>query len=307
MPMAQTYWPAHATAGNGMRRRTFLQWFALLSLVGSTRYVSASSLPAPRLVVLDWGLVETLLAIGVIPAGVAEIEGYHDNVVEPRIPAEVPDVGLRLTPNLEWLQQLAPDYILINSSQESQREILERIAPVRAFTIYNDTGTPWQHAIEATRQLGELCHRKDAAAQLISGAAETLRRAASGHATDLTVFLIRFFDDRHIGVYGQRSLFQDVLTAMKINNGWQRETDYWGISVAGLDSLAPATGAQILYFTPLPASMPHGLADNALWQALPAVQAGHSAPLPAFWGFGMLPSAMRFARQLSAALRDRSA
>jgi ferric hydroxamate transport system substrate-binding protein len=285
----------------------FLQWCALFSLMGITRGVRASSLPAPRLVVLDWGLVETLLALGVIPTGVAEIDGYHDNVVEPRVPAQVADVGLRLAPNLEWLQQLSPDYILINSSQESQREILERIAPVRAFTIYSDTGTPWQHAIEATRQLGMLCHRQAAAAQLISAAAATLRQSASGHASDLTVFLIRFFDARHIGVYGQHSLFQDVLTAMGINNGWQRATDYWGISVAGLDSLASANQAQILYFTPLPASMPHGLTDNALWQALPAVQAGHSAALPAFWGFGMLPSAMRFARQLSAVLRDRSA
>jgi iron complex transport system substrate-binding protein len=106
----------------------FLQWCALFSLVGITRGVRASSLPAPRLVVLDWGLVETLLALGVIPTGVAEIDGYHDNVVEPRVPAQVADVGLRLAPNLEWLQQLSPDYILINSSQESQREILERIA-----------------------------------------------------------------------------------------------------------------------------------------------------------------------------------
>lgn len=305
MLMAQTCWPLRVIAGNGMRRRTLLQSFALFSLLGITRPVSASSLPAPRLVVLDWGLVETLLAMGVMPVGVAEIEGYHDNVVEPRIPAQVPDVGLRLAPNLEWLQQLAPDYILINSSQESQRDILERIAPVRAFTIYSDSGTPWQHAIEATRQLGVLCQRQDAAAQLISAATTTLRQAASGHAPNLTVLLIRFFDARHIGVYGQHSLFQDVLTAMGINNGWPRATDYWGISVAGLDSLAALNGAQILYFTPLPASMPHGLADNALWQALPAVQAGHSASLPAFWGFGMIPSAMRFARQLSAVLRGR--
>ncbi|WP_036626799.1 ABC transporter substrate-binding protein [Pantoea sp. AS-PWVM4] len=285
-----------------MRRRTFLQTIALLPLAGMACRVGASSLPAPRLVVLDWGLVETLLAIGVVPVGVAEIAGYHDNVVTPVIPAQVPDVGLRLAPNLEWLQQLAPDYILINSSQESQRAMLERIAPVRAFAIYSDSGTPYQHAITATHQLGELCQQQVAAARLIAEAANALQPVTQPRQPDIPLFLIRFFDARHIGIYGQHSLFQDVLDALGLTNGWHQTTDYWGISVTGLDSLAVRDDARILYFTPLPTNMTHGLTDNALWQALPAVQAGHRAALPAFWGFGMLPSAIRFAQQLSAVL-----
>lgn len=302
MPKVLTCWQRRATAGNAMRRRTLLQAIALFPLAGMACRVGASSLSTPRLVVLDWGLVETLLAMGIVPAGVAEIEGYHANVVTPVIPAQVPDVGLRLAPNLEWLQQLAPDYILINSSQESQRAMLERIAPVRAFAIYSDNGTPYQHAITATRQLGELCHQQAAAAQLIAQAAHALQSSLPPDTTHLPLLLIRFFDARHIGVYGQHSLFQDVLNAFGLTNGWQQATDYWGISVTGLDSLAASREVRILYFTPLPANMTRGLADNALWHALPAVQAGHSAALPAFWGFGMLPSAIRFAQQLAAVL-----
>ncbi len=97
------------------------------------------------------GLVETLLALGVIPVGIAEIDGYRDSVVEPPVPMGVPDVGLRFAPSLELLQSLAPDLILINSSQKSQRPMLERIAPVRAFAIYTDAGTPYRHAQKVTR------------------------------------------------------------------------------------------------------------------------------------------------------------
>jgi iron complex transport system substrate-binding protein len=261
---------------------------------------------APRVVVLDWGLAETLLALGVIPAGVAEIGDYDANVVTPRVPPGVPDVGLRLAPSLEWLAQLAPDLILINSSQASQREMLERIAPVRAFAIYTDTGAPYQRAESVTRELGVLCRCEAAAQALIAQTAQALAAnrarlaAAVAHARPL--YLIRFFDARHVGVYGARSLFQDVLDTLGIPNAWHGPTDYWGIGVAPLEALAAAPDARLLYFDPLPQGVARTLASNRLWQALPPVAQNRVSALPPFWGFGMLPSARRFGDALTQAL-----
>ncbi|WP_430233161.1 ABC transporter substrate-binding protein [Paraburkholderia tropica] len=313
-----------------MQRRTLLRRAALLPLLcldmprafaasgASAAYAAASAAPsvparAPRVVVLDWGLVETLLAMGVMPAGVAEIDSYNASVVAPAVPRGVTDVGLRLAPSLELLQQIAPDLILINSSQESQREMLERIAPVRAFAVYTDAGSPYRRSCEVTLQLGKLCKREAAAQALIDGtqhAIETARARldrvrtsahdALGPAAPL--YLIRFFDGRHVGVYGARSLFQDVMDALALRNAWRGPTDYWGIGVAGLEQLAGAPDAGLLYFDPLPAGVDRQLASNRLWRALPPVAGGRVAALPPFWGFGMLPSAARFAGALADAL-----
>ncbi|PQV46771.1 ABC transporter substrate-binding protein [Paraburkholderia sp. BL21I4N1] len=273
---------------------------------------AAVSVKTPRLVVLDWGLVETLLALGVLPVGVAETAAYNDSVVTPRVPAQVTDVGLRLAPSLELLQQLTPDLILINSSQESQRAMLERIAPVRAFAVYTEAGAPYRHSQAITLELARLCGRAAAGQRLVDATQRALAscraRIAAYRARQSTaararpLYLIRFFDGRHIGVYGAHSLFQDVMDALDVANAWQGPTDYWGIGVAGLEKLAAAPSADVLYFDPLPPGVARTLGTNRLWHALPAVAAGRVAALPPFWGFGMLPSAVRFAEALTAAL-----
>jgi ferric hydroxamate transport system substrate-binding protein len=297
-----------------MQRRPFLTAALLAPLLAALPPTAHAGLPArePRVVVLDWGLVETLLALGVTPAGVAEIGAYNDTVVTPRVPAQVPDVGLRLAPSLELLQQLAPDLILINSSQESQRAMLERIAPVRAFAVYTDAGAPYRHSEDITRQLAALCNRVSAGQALIDATARAIAQDGAriaAHRGTLPprdaarpLYLIRFFDGRHIGIYGARSLFQDVMDALGIANAWHGPTDYWGIGVAGIEQLAAARDADVLFFDPLPAGVARTLADNRLWHALPAVSAGRVASLPPFWGFGMLPSAARFSRLLTASL-----
>ncbi|WP_322047664.1 ABC transporter substrate-binding protein [Paraburkholderia sp. J67] len=288
-----------------MRRRDFLRGAACASLALAVSQAHAQP-NAPRLVVLDWGLVETLLTLGVLPVGAAEVADYNASVVQPLAPREVADVGLRLAPSLELIQALAPDFILINSSQESQRAMLERIAPVRAFAVYTDAGAPYQHSVDITRAVAQLCGREQAGDTLIDATARTLARnrqrlAAHSDAIARALYVMRFFDARHVGVYGARSLFQDVMDALDVRNAWRGETDYWGIGVAGLEALA-APDAQLLYFDPLPPGVARALADNRLWRALPAVAAQRIAALPPFWGFGMLPSAARFADVLTTAL-----
>ncbi|HKR43876.1 MAG TPA: ABC transporter substrate-binding protein [Paraburkholderia sp.] len=296
-----------------MDRRTFL--LSLASGAAAFTGVESRAAPgragAPRVVVLDWGLTETLLALGVVPAGIAEIDDYNANVVAPPVPAGVPDVGLRLSPNLEWLAQLAPDLILINSSQESQRDMLERIAPVRAFAIYTEAGSPYRRAEAVTRELGALCRCEAAAEALIVRTARALAtnrlRLADTAGRSRPIYLIRFFDGRHLGVYGARSLFQDVFDSLGLVNAWRGASDYWGIGVAPIEALAAAPDARVLYFEPLPAGVARSLASNRLWQALPPVAAARVSALPPFWGFGMLPSAHRFSNAITQALLARPA
>lgn len=300
-----------------MKRRSFLCQAPLAlgmmtGLAGLPRASHAQAAAAmahrqPRVVVLDWGLTETLLAMGITPVGVAEVAAYQAAVVSPPLPAGVPDVGLRLSPSLEWLTALAPDLILINSSQMSQRDLLARIAPVHAFAVYTDAGAPLRRSEEVTRALGDLCAQPAAAEALIARTRTTLadcrrRLEVFAHAQALVaraMYVVQFFDARHLGLYGARSLFAEVMAALAVPNAWQGATDYWGIGVGGLDALRTAPEAGLLYFEPLPEAARRMMQANRLWQAMPAAAAGRVAPLAPFWGFGMLPSAARFAHVLT--------
>ncbi len=57
-------------------------------------------------------LLETLLALGVVPVAAAELVLYRRQVIEPAVPESVADLGLRGSPSFEALKLLAPDLIL---------------------------------------------------------------------------------------------------------------------------------------------------------------------------------------------------
>src|SRR5690606_7973612 len=90
----------------------------LAALAGLALLPAAAPIPARRIVALDWGLAETLIAIGQPPVGVPETRTYADWVISPALPTGTADVGLRVEPNLEILQQLAPDLILTIAEHE---------------------------------------------------------------------------------------------------------------------------------------------------------------------------------------------
>ncbi|WP_439889102.1 ABC transporter substrate-binding protein [Pseudomonas sp. MBLB4123] len=256
-----------------------------------------------RVAVIDWGLTETLLALGVTPQAVAEVDGYRRWVAAPALPAEVQDLGLRTEPNLELLSQLAPELILITPQFENARAALERIAPVRSLTLFAPDSDPYLNAQRVTRELGQLFDRQAEAEALIrrvdEGLARTQRRLGDAQRP---LYLVHFMDDRHVRVYGQHSLYQSVLARLGLNNAWTTPGSYWGFSNTGIERLIEQPDARLLYFRPLPLDAERQLANSALWQNLPMVRDGRVHALAEVWSFGALPSAERFARQLQRAL-----
>ena len=97
---------------------------------------AATSQPGPRVAALGWACAQTLLALGVVPLVVPEIERYGRLVVEPAVPSSVQEIGLRSEPNLELLQSFAPDIIIIDPSITAAIPRLKLIAPVEIFTIF---------------------------------------------------------------------------------------------------------------------------------------------------------------------------
>ncbi len=249
-----------------------------------------------RVVVLDWGLAETLLALGAPITGMAEVPNYGRTVQDPPVPSTAVDVGLRLSPNVELMHELAPDLILINSAQDYMRASLARFGPVKSFEIYTPGGEPFGRSREVATALGALLGRAEAATELLHESDETIAAARA-----------------HLAPYdGRRSTSSTSSTAaMSICSGGAA---FFRVSSIGSACRMPGTVLPVIGETRWSASnsspvirmrdsCASGLSPPRLERSL-EVACGALSPrsarpgpvLPPLWAFGALPSAMRIAR-----------
>lgn len=278
-----------------------LPWFGLmLSLTLATAHAARSD--TPTVATLDWTIAETLVALGVTPQAVAQIDAYHDWVGEPPLPASVTDLGLRTQPNLELLASLEPDRILISPMFANLTPRLSRIAPVENLALYTPEGDTWEQMRELTRQVARLVDHPHAGERLIETTEAYLASLRHSLRDDHPpLLLVQFMDERHVRVFGDNGLYQAALDRLGLANAWQRPTNAWGFSLVSLEALLDID-ARLVVVEPLPVGVEEQLASSGLWQHLPSVRAGTQITLPPVWSFGALPSAKRFATELVAAL-----
>lgn len=281
--------------------RVLIRILSLLLVTGLV--VPAHADETPDVATLDWTLAETLLALGVVPEGVAQIDAYHDWVSHPRIPDRVADLGLRTQPNLELLASLGLDHILISPMFASLEPRLSRIAPVTTIGIYGPDSHPWQSMLDATHQVAAVINRPEAARQLIKETESHLANLRDRLPSDVPpLLLVQFMDSRHVRVFGESGLYQAVLERLKLENAWPGPTNYWGFSLVGLEALANMD-AQLIVIEPLPVGVRAELENSGLWHNLRVVRERPVIYLPPVWSFGALPSAKRFADLLTDALQ----
>lgn len=266
----------------------------------------AKSAAAERIAVIDWGLAETLLGIGVTPLAVADLDNYRRWVSEPVMPGPVHDLGLRTEPNLELLAQLDPALILITPQFEGLRDKLEQIAPVKSLSIYRPQSDPFDNAVDVTRELAALTGHQAEAEALIAelDAQQAALRQRLGHQPQPPLLLVSFIDDRHVRVSGGSSLFSAVLERLGLTNAWAGTDNYWGYAQVGLEQLASQPDATLIKLLPMPLDAERALQRSVLWQAMPFVRAGRVHAFAPTWQYGGLLSAQRFARLLEEALLD---
>jgi iron complex transport system substrate-binding protein len=270
----------------------------LLGALGLGARPAAAS--APRVAVLDWGLAETVVALGLAPVAAAELRGYATWVAEPAMPPGVLDLGLRSEPNLELLDRAAPELVLATPQFASLLPRLERVAPVASFATFVPGGDPLARSADIALDLGRRLGREAAAMRLRDAAEASFaaERERLGRRSLPPLLVASFVDARHLRVFGPNSLHGAVLRRLGLANGWTGATSFWGFATVRLEQLAEPPGAALLLMDPLPPAVARTLAGNPLWAALPAVRAGRVARMPPCWPFGGLPSAMRFGRRI---------
>lgn len=256
-----------------------------------------------RIAVLDWTLAEMALSLNLLPAALTETKGYRDWVGEPVLPGDVIELGLRGTPNLEMLVQVAPDLILANENQTASIPLLAQIAPCLSASIYAISGSPYVHTISELKRLGDRLERASAAEAAINISNRAIARA-SEQATGFSrpVYLARFVDPDHLMIFGRNSLFQDILDRIGVANAWQGETNAWGFGIVGIDALAGEKEAHLLYLGLGEQDLEQIAATNAIWRSLTFVKQQRISALPSMWFFGGVASAGRFANNVGVTL-----
>lgn len=262
----------------------------------------------PRIATVDWTVAETLLALGVTPLAMGDVESYRAWVGEPRLPAEVVDIGLRMQPNRELLAELKPDLILISPLMASLEPTLSQIAPVQSIALYEPGTDLWQRLHEATLTIAALVGKTAEAERQLAALDRDLTRMKGQLPADLPpLLLVQFIDERHVRVFGRHSLFEAVMQRLGLRNAWQGETNAWGFAVVSLEQFLALPEAKLVVVDPIPVGVRERLQEPGLWQHLPLVKQGKVMHLPAVWSFGGLLAARRFADLLSEALQGDAA
>lgn len=280
----------------------------LLAPLGFSVWAKTEAAPdLQRIVALEWLPAELLLALGIMPLGVAEIPNYRLWVAEPRLPETVVDVGFRTEPNMELLVQLRPSLIVYSAGYGPSVEKMSRIAPTMGFTFNNEAGRPLTMAKASLYQLAQTLAIPSAAEQHLQTFSDFMQQAKVQLQpyTRRPLLLFSFIDSTHVLIIAKNSLFQEVMDELGIENAWQKETSFWGSVVVGVERLAEIKDANALCFGHGDDAVMAQVERSPLWQALPFVRQRCWQRVPAVWLYGSTLSAMRFCQVLQDALEAR--
>ena len=253
---------------------------------------------------IDWAMLETALALGIEVVAGAELMLYRKFVIEPALPPQIADLGLRGSINFEVLRRAAPSLILSSPWYTRLEPNLSRIAPVLSMRIHERGRDPYDAAEVAALELGRRFGRQAAAAALIEGTRDAL--AATVGALSVRpkspIFVITIGDPRHFRIFGADSMVGAVLKRLGLANAWEQPTSYSVQAPVDIVALADRPDAAIAILAPIPADARRLLPESAIWRNLPAVRAGRVMVLEPVNHFGGLPAARRLARLLGTAL-----
>jgi len=266
-----------------------------------------------RVVVLDWGLTEMVLSIGVVPVGIANTRDFRRNFTACDVPASVVDLGLMFQPNMELLFALKPDLIVISPAHARLQAALERVAPTVTLGRYRSSEAPYSAARAETLQLARLLGCEARAEALLAQADMALDRArtalaalpgasAVDGAKGRPLYMVNFIDEAHVRVFGPNSFYGELMMTL----GLQNAVHSGAFSTTGFDVLGNVPDATLLYMKPLAPSVANMMKTSPLWHAMPFKNDGRMMGMPRVPPDGCVLSAMLFARVLVDAFEQTS-
>ncbi|MFD3355606.1 ABC transporter substrate-binding protein [Streptomyces fradiae] len=268
--------------------------------------------PAKKVVALEWTYAEDLLALGVSPAGVADVEGYGQWVTGgPRFGTGVRDVGTRQAPSLETIKALKPDLIITSRVRsEANYAQLDKIAPTLMFDPYS-TDSEYEEMRATLKTIGTAVGRPEAADTALKdldakiGAAKRKLDAAKKGGTEVTVARGYTTDGAAVvEVLTGSTIPGGLLPRLGLRNAWQGQADAYGMSKVDIEGLKPVEKSSLVYVAARNDDVFAGsLPKNALWRNLDFAKNDRVHALdPGTWFFGGPYSTAQVADEIADAL-----
>jgi iron complex transport system substrate-binding protein len=262
--------------------------------------------PATDVVGLEWGAVENLVTLGVMPVGVADVKGYTSWVKAAPLDSDVTDVGTRGEPSVDAIVALDPDLVVTTTDlPENVIDQIEKAVPVLVVRGA-DASNPIEQmkgnlrlvaeAVDRTARADELIADFDAAVAAGAKAIEDAGVAgrsftmADGWQQGSTVSIRMFTAGSLVGAVGEQ---------LGLSNAWTAKGDAdYGLAQTDVEGLTKLGDVEFVYYAndadggdPFATA----LADPAIWTSLPFVEAGDVHRLPdGIWMFGGPASCEQF-------------
>ncbi|MEU6992593.1 iron-siderophore ABC transporter substrate-binding protein [Streptomyces sp. NPDC046465] len=256
--------------------------------------------PAEKVVGTEWNAVESLLSLGVEPAGVADVKGYKTWDTAVPLTNDPKDVGTRGEPSMDAIASIKPDLIIATTDLPAAAvKQLRRIAPVlnlRPADAADPIGQMNENldllakATGTTERSAKL--KKDFEAKLAEGR-KALADAGRGGAKYAFADGYVTGNQTSIRPYTDGSLLGAVNEKLGLKNDWAVKGDKaYGLGATDVEGLTKLDeDVQFAYIgndgdkgsNPFAGA----LKKDKVWTSLPFVKKGNVHRLPdGIWMFG---------------------
>lgn len=236
-----------------------------------------------RVVALGWGDAETALALGVQPVGASDWLGFGEDVdgVGPWAQGlydQSPEIIGTLEPSYEAIAALEPDLILDTKSAGDQ-ERYDRLSSIATTIGVPEGGENYLTSFEDQMELvSEALGRSAEGEQLVEQSEQAVEAAADAHPEwdDKTVTAATKTSEGW-GAYVEGSERVQLLEELGFEQNPQiaaLDPNSSGFSVTVSSEKLDLLDADVIVAFPIFIDTTE-ITDDAQWQALPAVQAGH--------------------------------
>ncbi|MEU5873929.1 iron-siderophore ABC transporter substrate-binding protein [Glycomyces sp. NPDC047369] len=254
--------------------------------------------PAEKVVALEWAEVEIAASLGVMPVGVADLEGYT-TWAGAAVPLDdsVTDVGTRQEPSIDAIAGLGADLVVMETDDEELIASIEEFVPVLVTEGSSETDNldRMRRDVDMIAELTGKTEEADALwADFEAKIADTKAAIeAAGTGTVPYLYADGWAEGDAVSVrpFAATSLVGSLGTAVGLENAWTGETDgVWGLGGTDIEGMAQYTDTELKFiwnnadggniFT-------DGVAGNAIWENLAFVENGTMYELPhGVWTFG---------------------
>jgi ferric citrate transport system substrate-binding protein len=236
---------------------------------------STLQVPVRRVIALDYSFMDTLLALGVPPAGAAYEASGGDRGNPPYLTsllASVPVVGSRPQPSFEKIAALKPDLII--ADETAQKDIYPQLSQIAPTVVFNSRRGSYDDLLSQTKEIGRLTGKTAEATRLVDAQAALIESARATALKDAPGILPVVITASTATVHSATSFVGSLLERMGRKPGAQPQANnsQFDVSLEGLSTLNPQT--LVLFTGAGEQPLTREWSRNPVWAKLPAVVRG---------------------------------